>query len=216
MPRVEGDESIFIDDTWPCVLNDLLGIQSYRVISFGKRARESSSLNADLPEFISFVKPDYLILQVGIVDASPRIFSPAAKKILNLLPANLRAAIIKQRSRQRSFITSQDPLAKVVTKPDKFRHNVKLFLSRAACEVKTIIMIPILADFAHMEVKSPGFSKNITLYNEILRSFADEKHIFYHEVKGGLPAQAFCKDGYHLSQKGNFALAKSLTIYFKD
>ena len=84
MPRlIKKGESVYIDDTWPEILKNKLK-DKYRLYNFPKRARTSYSLTSTdvLNESVNFVLPEILIIQIGIVDCSPRIFSNLEKRII--------------------------------------------------------------------------------------------------------------------------------------
>ncbi len=82
MPRVEGDEKIYIQQTWPKQLAQKLG-NDYVFAEFKERARDTDSLNLVqvFNESIVNVRPDLLIIQIGIVDCAPRIISKKRKNI---------------------------------------------------------------------------------------------------------------------------------------
>ena len=70
-----------------------------------------------------------------------------------------------------------------------------------------------LAILAHpcMDEKSPGFSENVALYNEILRdvwgdAFVPVAAVFDH----GVTRELFSTDGFHLSVSGHAAVTDSL------
>ncbi len=215
MPRNEGADQLRWEETWPYVLQKQL--PNTEVINCSSRAKSSVKLamGGDLDEHIFLKQPNLAIVQVGIVDCAPRLFSPREKKMLGKLPQLLRDKIIAFMSARRASITAQDPLAKVEVGPEAFINSLRRFVheSRKKCDGLSFLFIPMVAHLETMEKKSPGASHNIALYNRLLFKFCEQESLglaeILHVISGDDPT-LFCSDGYHLSKTGSDLLARHL------
>lgn len=206
------------EDTWPSRLyEDLrqLGLDA-EVINFGRRRRTVDTLTGpDFEQLVEFVEPDIVVLQVGIVDCSPRVFSRRSRDLLNhrYFPARLRDWLVARRSAKRASIVAKDPLAKVYVPPSTFRRTLEAFAARleALPRVPALVVIPIVAAPEVLESKSPGHRSNVDLYNRHLQEVSARRGWTWlaTDALGSVPAP-FDADGYHLSAAGNRALASVL------
>ena len=103
MPRVDGDNIIYIHETWTKILARNLGNLKFTIADFPQRARDTDSLKLDqvFSESITCCNPSFVIFQIGIVDCSPRIISKKESKILKkyFFPDRLRKSIINYKKR---------------------------------------------------------------------------------------------------------------------
>jgi lysophospholipase L1-like esterase len=219
LPRDEP--KILWEETWPYRLEtelQSLGCEA-EVINCSARARTADTLvGHDFWEHVELKAPDVVILQVGVVDCAPRIFSRTEKRVLNLpvVPNLLREWLIRSRSKRRAKLTARDPMAKVYTAPDEFRHFLEEFQAKLGRQVPqpVLVVLPIIYEPTAMEAKSPGYTQNATRYNSILADFAGRSEAIWlseQELLGSnLSGDCFADDGYHLSPEGNRRLANSL------
>ncbi len=221
LPRDDPGERVLWEETWPSVLEAELEEvgRPAQVINCGVRTRTSDRIvDGEMDEHVRLKRPRVVLVQVGVVDCAPRIFSRNQKRLLNLpvVPARLRETIVKLRSARRAEITGRDPLARVYTRPDDYERDFRRFVDqvRSLPEPAAIILLPILRDPGRMEAKSPGHGGNVDLYNDRLRAVARDTAARFVEPAGALPgvdhAAAFVSDGYHLSVAGNRALGLHL------
>lgn len=221
LPRPEPSGRVLWEETWPYVLQQELYSTGLKadVINCGMRARTIDTiLGFEFTEHVILKRPDIIILQVGIVDCSPRIFSRSEGRILKsqIMPAGLRERIIQRRSQRRSQITSRNPLAKVYTSPEKFAACLDSFqVKLKSLDWSPVIFIlPIVSDRHMMETKSPGHTANVDLYNAILKSYCQKSNAWWVECPGFLPAKEgetlFCEDGVHLNVEGHRLLSRVL------
>lgn len=222
MPRVEGDEKIFIQQTWPKLLAQKLG-NEYVFAEFKERARDTDSLRIEqlFFETITCCKPEILMLEIGIVDCAPRIISKQENAMMNrrYFPKPLRQYIIKKRKRQRTKILAKGPLNKVYVSPENYRKNLMHFLQKVK-EVSpstTIILLPIVGNFQQLEQKSKGYTANKDLYNNILQEVAQTTRLFYAgDLLNTIQQEDFYTlDGYHLTAKGHSQVTDFLVETFK-
>jgi lysophospholipase L1-like esterase len=221
LPRDSSEDLVLWEETWPRLLESELGAAGINaeVINCGRRERTADTLLEDFQEHVRLKRPQIVVLQIGVVDGAPRIFSRFEHEFLNGLARTCRVChvvvklIIRRRSARRARITAQKPLAKVYTPPRTFAAHLREF-SRRLSELPQgphVIVLPVMSDLDAMERKSPGYAANADLYNGMLREFCAEtgaafvgpECIFAHTPSASL----FCSDGYHLSAAGGLAVA---------
>jgi acyl-CoA thioesterase-1 len=215
LPRDEKGEVLRWEETWPYLLAEqLAGVD---VINCGARARSSDQLLGDaLYEHVALKRPDVVVVQVGIVDCSPRVFTKLEKRLLGLpvVPAPLRQRIIAHRAARRAEITRRDPLGRVHTPPADYARDVARFAQEARPLGARVVFLPVLSWPARMELKSPGHGGNVRLYNDLLRTAAREQGARFLEPEALVPEaeleRAFMADGYHLSAHGSRRVAEHL------
>jgi lysophospholipase L1-like esterase len=220
LPRIEGDTCVLLEETWPARLARHLAACSPRgeVVTRGMRARTVDTLSNEQEwlEHVRFAQPDAIVVQVGITDCAPRIFSRAETRLLNsrLVPGALRKRIIAQRAEHRSELTARAPLAKVYTSPETFAAHLRIFVGKVRGNAwpLAVYVLPIVAHAAYCEAKSPGHTANLRQYNELLAVAAAELGHPLVDLPGVGPddADAYCSDGYHLSVLGNQRVAETL------
>jgi hypothetical protein len=208
MPRPVKENQIRVrwEDTWPRRLEAILRSRNprYEVVSFGKRSRTVTDL--ELRETVTFMEPDIVVLQVGIVDCAPRVFSMREHFVVGLLPERIRNYLIQHRSARRAQLTSKNPLKKVYVQPRVYRQamlELQDFLNRK--EIK-IIVVPILVHSSLSE-KAPGYISNAALYNGILNDVWGDALISPSEIVGD-EDMVFNTDGQHLTPFGNDSLSR--------
>lgn len=210
------------EETWPARLAAELisaGIDA-EVINCGARARTADQLlDTEFEEHVVYKQPDVVVLQVGIVDCSPRIFSKRERSLLNrrFVPASLRNWIIQRRAKRRDeILRNSDPLRKVYTRPDEFTQCLEQFAAKASRldRPPRLVVLPVLCSPAVMDRKSPGHTQNVRLYNDRLRSFALSAGADWIEPETAIPTntvdESFVDDGYHLSVSGSARCAAVL------
>gem|GEM_PF-2686561 len=219
MPRLENEEVVRWEKTWPVLLKRSLGVENHEIINFSKRAYETTWLNDDFTEAIEFIHPDILIIQVGVVDASPRIISKKEKKLFNqvFFPKWLAKLIIADRKKRRQEITQSNPLKKVYTPPVVFKKSRKSFFERCLTFNPNleILQIPILSNLSVMENKSSGYSSNISRYNEIIESLDKDfslksLHNLLDDFNNNFD-EFFLSDGYHINECGHKKISEYIT-----
>lgn len=226
MPRREGEDCVWWEETWPYLLQQNLvkdGLPA-EVINCSLRARTADTLSAqDFFEHVELKRPTILIMEVGVVDCSPRVFSKREKKILNfpLIPAKLRDVLIKIRTDNRGKFIKQEPLAKVYTPPQQFQDCLRFFFSqiRKLDQEICVIAMPIVANFERMEIKSPGYFSNAELYNRILETWCAETGAVWIKAAELIADHdknnLFGSDGYHFSVTGHRKVAEYLCAFLR-
>lgn len=216
MPRAEENaEKILISHTWPTLLNKLFNC-STNIYNFSKRARDSFTFSNDLiNEAVKLIEPKYIILQVGIVDCSPRIFSNIEKKIIfsRLFTKSIKKFLISYKKNKFSNSKKINRYKVQVDKKD-FSNNIKSFINN----IKTInrdikiIIIPIIGDLKKLEEFRTGYATNIKNYNRLL-NIKSENIVYLSEIFNEMKSNWFYNDGYHLSKIGHEKISKILYDY---
>ncbi|MCK6551387.1 SGNH/GDSL hydrolase family protein [Myxococcota bacterium] len=222
MPRVVGDEALRWEEIWPKRVERALNERgtAVEIICCGARARTSGDLlGTELQEHVVFKRPDVVVVEVGVTDCAPRVFSKNEKRLLNtpVVPARVRDWIVQRRSAKRLEITAKAPLARVYTPPDRFEADLRAY-ARALREQPwpiSLVILPIVAHAARMAKKSSRHDENVALYNGILDKIARDVDATFVAQQTLLPGRDvdawFFQDGYHITPEGARVLAEHLT-----
>lgn len=220
MPRIVKNDIVLWEETWPYLLSkDLLkkGIQN-EVINSGQRARTAASLiGGDFENNITFIRPDIIIIQIGVVDCTPRIISKKEKYLFNQrwFPVTLRDKLIQYRKNNKRKITGKKPLKKVYTKPEQFESYLNQFEDRLQNQIEKKVSVIVIPIIAHLEIKSkdsPKFTQNLERYNAILKTYCKSHGRTWIELENRFYTDStlYCSDGYHLNPSGNKELSEIL------
>jgi hypothetical protein len=214
MPRESDVKTITYSDTWPAITSLKY---SRQVINFSDRARDSFSLKeSQLSYEIKLSLADLVVLQVGIVDCMPRLFSKLEKKALSCLPSRVSNYIINNRSKSRARILARQINPRTAVSREEFAENLNYFRLSVE-ENKKILFIPIITNSEKMDIKSPGHIDLVKDYNRIARNTAGVVFIeSIIERSKDDPAIFFHEDGYHLSCFGNKEVALAIDEFINS
>jgi len=196
------------EDTWFYKLQN--NFPSFYFASYFKRATTTLVLVSEGggdgkspagSDCLEFYMPDIIIIQLGIVDCSPRYLkrSSIIYKIVERLPLKLKSftyKVIKKISRR--------SLKKADITPEQFHHNLKVYLNRCKNNnVKKIIFIAICTPDENVKQKSPDLIHAVELYNKIINEISSEYS--FSSVINPLNSGEIdlYDDGYHPNSKGN-------------
>jgi hypothetical protein len=205
-------ENISYDKTWPFKLTSSL--QDYHIISKLQRALTTVMINSGvLFDWLEFYTPSDVILQVGIVDCSPRYIKNGGllMKLIGISPSFIKSNIWKlikrfgNRSSKNADVSVED-----------FEKNLLKYINR--CEkikVERIFLIKIAKSGTAMIKQSPQVLKQIELYNKVIDKIGDVKQncIVIPELANADDTY-FLEDGYHLNEYGNEQLFKGIIKYY--
>lgn len=196
------------NDTWP----DLISAAGFKVFHRGRGGGDSAAVLDEAKHLYGYmidgvcdVQPpfDICIIQVGIVDCSPRLFSRKFNRILKILPGG--GMLLARLSRVGSLI-------RLVGKPwvslEKFEHNVISILDLCSQLANNVIFIEI-AKPAHFLIDNCGdFSEVVTQYNSVLSNVTKDSYLSVFE---GLDlGELLLPDGHHLTKVGHKAIAEMI------
>jgi len=144
------------------------------------RAQEKTSTFKQLKRIksdVAGIKPDIVIIQLGIVDCSPRLFTYRQHQFLsflNIFLPNLISKYTDNKSKKRYEFTQKNKI--VYTTPEQFRINIKKILDIILKDIcpKKIFLVNICYPSQLLKEKNYDIEKNILNYNKILNEFKDE------------------------------------------
>ena len=174
----------------------------------------SSNIDDDILSF----NADYHIMQFGIVDCAPRLFTDRQNFLLNHLPG--KNVLIRFMSKHRYFFTKRWP--KVYVKKDIFREKYIFLVQTILTQTKTkkIFLINISATQDRNKQRSFRIDENIKQYNLIIEEIANknpDKIVlidFYSMTSKELSLVA--TDGIHLAPPAHALLAKMIGQKIRD
>ncbi|ELA4930535.1 SGNH/GDSL hydrolase family protein [Vibrio vulnificus] len=147
------------------------------------------------------VEADIFIIQLGIVDCAPRLFTRFESKQLARLPQSWREKIIKWAKENR-----QPSTERAYVKPNKFEKNLKRILQRA--NGSSIIFIKIINPGEEMLKSNPSIQQQIDLYNSIIeRMVSIDNNVSIITIPDESIEEITLDDGYHLNEQGHQVVA---------
>jgi acyl-CoA thioesterase I len=211
----EGETNVPFEATYPYLLDQSLRQrfqgQAPLVIERGMRRRTIEYVLDEWYELVDLRKPEVVVVHVGIVDCAPRVFLRRERQFVeNLRPAFLRETILSNVHRHRRAIVNMRQ--KVYVPPDRFTSLVQQVIDRAKrSQLRSLVLVNIITPPAEMDERSPGFIKNVGLYNEILRSHAKGDGVQLIDldqlIKDAGGVEQLTVDGIHINEIGHAILA---------
>jgi len=215
-PKSEGD--IRDDATYPSRLEQSLrrqlGADAPIVIERGTRRRTIEFVISDWPELVDLKLAEVVIVHVGIVDCAPRVFMRLEHDLVNRLrPTALRDAILRFVHKHRRSIIRMRP--RVYVPPERFRRHVQEVIELArASAVQSLVFVNILSPPPELEARSPGFQKNVSVYNQILNECVRGERLslidFDQMIRDAGGTEKLTIDGIHINEEGHALLARVL------
>jgi len=180
-------EKVLPHETWVSLLS-----KSCDVAQFSSGGATIADLYAQL-EYMKMYNPDLAIIQSGIVDCAPRAFSRFENEFINKfrLTRSLsrrllsRERIVKLRAKRKVTYTPLEAFASFVEK-----------FSKAFPQVYWVEIAPSNPDY---ETRVPGITRNIGLYNDVLRKVSGSKTVSLADFSSG----DIMGDHIHLTVSGN-------------
>lgn len=185
---------------------------SFDVITYAKRGLNSNVLcesggDGIVSPFgsdcLEFFMPDTAIVQLGIVDCSPRLIKKRSihSKIVATLPKNLRKyyLLLLKKIRKRT-------VHRVDVSLENFQENIESYVNRAlSLEVNRIIFIGIALPDEEFINKNPNVVINVRRYNEVLVNIVRKDHRlnYIDPLNSDLYDHKIFTDGYHPNEQGH-------------
>ncbi len=176
----------------------------------GKDGIDNAPKGADCLEFYL---PDYIILQLGIVDCAPRLIKNNERKVLEKLPFFLSHTYIKiiKKIRNRKITNTH------VT-PEKFKKNLENYLTRCINnKVKKVIIVQIPYPDERLISKNRLITANIEQYNSILfelQKVFNKSNLDFIQIVDPLNSRKYSfrifEDGYHPNRTGHTFIAENI------
>lgn len=219
LPREDVGRDKLFEATYPYLLDQSLRKRLQADAPFimerGMRRRTIERVLDDWYEQVELKGTDVVVVHVGIVDCAPRVFlRREGDFIASLRWVWLRERILKFVHKHRRGIVEWRQ--RVYVPLERFQRHVSEVIERAStCRLKSLIFVNIITPPDEVESRSPGFQRNVTLYNETLAQEAN-RETWIHlidlnrlvEKHGG--SQALTVDGIHLNEEGHKILAHEL------
>jgi lysophospholipase L1-like esterase len=201
LPR-EAPEIVAYEQTWVELVREQIPSLIVHQVSIGGATIDQ--LLRQFPYHRMF-KPDFILIQCGIVDCSPRAIT-ANEDILinsNRLTRNIARIVLPcVKTRLRKFRNIQH------TRLKDFEICLNEFNKISA----QVFAIEILEADANYETINPGITHNIRRYNESIRTIFRDRYISV----AGIGPQHLMSDFHHLNFSGHQALANLVTIFLKE
>lgn len=226
LPRM-GRDYISYKDVWPELLKNNLSnnFSEIRILNHSERARTITKLVKNFQDIVYIWEPDVLILQIGIVDCAPRLFSEKEHGFLNsgLIHWRIAKIIINLFSKYRRVIIKLRPWVRY-TPLKKFKINLLLLGELLKKTNIKVIVLPIMPTFPSHAYRSPGYNESVQAYNLEWEKWCQ---LFSHAIikteeiiLNENLEEMLLKDGHHLSIKGhkifsNVIADKIIKIYEK-
>lgn len=123
-----------------------------------------NSLGYDLLEFYA---PNFVILYMGLTDASPRLLKRNAwyTKVINHLPCSKFIYHLVRKCKGRTISCAD-------VSPEKFYKNLSIYANRASKEKCIIFCVKILHCGEKVVKKSPQMNESVDLYNTLFDKLA--------------------------------------------
>jgi hypothetical protein len=174
LSMVRPGDGVCLEHTYPYMLQEKLGGGVY-MFNCSQRANDSSKIVSEgyFSESVGAARVDFLILQLGIVDCTPRLFTDTQRKILaglRLLPL-LRAsvdAVIKRKSLRRYDLTKRKRIVNVSL--SEFESNIARFLEAAKAKSPQVKIVAVNIPYPGQSMVSRNFGliENVENYNRCL------------------------------------------------
>ena len=178
------------------------------------RARTIEDVLADWFEQVELKTADIVIVHVGIVDCAPRIFLRRERNFVETLRLKrLRNFILNFVHKHRRRIVLLRRL--VYVPPARFKELVEEMVERArASKIRSLLLINIVSPPDKLEERSPGFQKNVRIYNQFLAEQVDGRLIQLIDLNIQQQSGAHLTiDGIHINEQAHKILARQLEAH---
>lgn len=189
------------DYTWPYLLSKTL--EEFEFVVNSKRSSSATRLNIEGPnnngrDVLEYYHPNFVITQIGITDAAPRLFKRSAltTKIINHLPFSKLIYNIARKTRGRV-------LKNCDLTPAQFKNEFSKYVIRAKLHNIHVFIIEISHATNKVLKASPHYNECVDIFNDKLKEVEKE-----HDNVSIIPVldvdniDDYQKDGIHHSVSG--------------
>lgn len=196
LPRV-SPTLIDDDQCWTYRLADYAsGRFKFRV--FSVPGMDSNQLLSLVRNYYSAIKPDIVVLQVGIVDCYPRAIKKGELSLLLRMPGTVSRFVHRLVKRFYARLIVFRGIRYV--SPASFEANLQALSS--AFDGARILVVPIAPPSAAYRARNPRIAPSVEEYNQLLK-----RHFPAGYLGNCYPANAaeviFMSDNHHLNETGN-------------
>lgn len=196
LPRV-NPALITDDQCWTYRLaDDCAG--RFRVRAVSVPGMDSCQLLSLSRDYYAALKPDIVVVQVGIVDCYPRAIKKAELSILLRLPGFVSRPVHRLVKRFYSRLIASRGIRYVP--PASFRANMSA-LSEIFAGAKMLV-VPIAPPSVAYQARNPLIAQSVEEYNQLLREEFGTGFISDCYPVGAV-AEIFLSDNHHLNAAGN-------------
>ncbi len=207
------------DGIYPTLLDNRFrcryGAHAPRVINRGMRYRTIREVQDEWTEQVELVAADIVVVHVGLVDCAPRVFLHHEHLYIERMrSARLRNVILGFVNNHRRALIRWRPHRVYVPLPH-FVQGVAAIIQRVEhSTVHALILLNIILPTDELEYRSPGFQRNVDLYNDVLASHAGRGKVSLVDVNAliwrhGGPDR-LTVDGTHINCEGHRLVADAL------
>ena len=196
MPR-PGDR-IMYEDIYPYILAN----PDLEVINRSKRVNdiEIQSMEQNIVDDVDDLRPDYLVIHLGIVDCAPRIFSKNNRKLLSLLPGSVVNYIVRFVSKHRYAITKSRRISFVdIELFETCLRNMLIRIRKKTPHINIIILKILQTNKRNIE-RSYNFDSNIEKYNNVIERVSHEFNLFVKLIDINKHNDGLLEDGIHIPE----------------
>jgi len=215
MPRLPEAGNITYEQTYPYKLTQLFAEQihnqHFQVIPLASRGRTIVNTYQSLQNELFQYRPLITVLQVGIVDCAPRVFTPREHRLVNRM-GPLKEPILKfVHVHRRRIIATLPP--KVYVSLKEFSTTARKLKGAVLAYGSALVVVNIAPTCPETAHRSPDLERNILRYNKALAAICGENvplvDIFAAIQQQGIK-RMILDDGIHLSAPGNALVANML------
>lgn len=217
LPREEVGGDRCFEVTYPFLLHDLLvtrfGTSAPLIIERGMRLRTVEAVLTDWHEQVTLRHADVVVVHVGVVDCAPRVFLRRENAFLARRPTWIREPVLRFVHKHRRRIIQTRP--RVYVGLDRFRRHIEEVTQKAqAARLESLVYINIVEPPQAIEERSPGFQRNVELYNKVLAQQSAHPRVSLIDLNRAIAdaggSDKLTLDGVHLNVQGHEILAKLL------
>lgn len=219
LAMVRPNDGIFIQDIYPSLLQRSLG-STFLVVNGAKRANTTRDILTDdyfHAEIVRPCMPTIVIIHLGIVDCTPRLFTQREKSILAIMERtplirHLGRWLISRRSSKRYAHTQTRKIQLVPL--DEYESNLSRFVDRTRQETgcQRFLFINIVQPGPRLTDRNHGIAVLIARYNNAISRIAATAKAAVIDLNGftaGNPS-LLLPDGYHITGTCHALLASDI------
>jgi len=216
LPRPPEAGLVHYEETYPVLLQRLLGQPSegieFLVAERGKRFRTMADCVRDWTEVVAYRNPRIVVVQTGIVDCAPRVFSQTERQFIERIrPRLLQRLVLAVVARCRPFLVRLRK-NRVYEPLDGFAEACRNVIERARNDgIADLFFLNILTPTAELDARSPGYISNQRAYNDALTKACAGTHAQVLDIDGAFRqaggTAALTVDGMHPNASGHRMIA---------
>lgn len=187
-----------LEETYPYLLRSRFEGSTFYQLSFGNIATED--LISQATSYLTHWRPDFIIVQSGLVDCRPEAFSDVQKAVISRLPGRFFGKLKKSVNRP-SWVKRRQ----VYRVPKQaFRKTVKKF--KLVFSSSKILWLQICAASGY-EHERPGIGARMVEYNAIVQEIYGDGFVSLQKV---IDIGGFNQDHTHFTARGHQVMAEAL------